>query len=617
MTNKKRQMKKSRNLSPAKANPLSDLLKPGMNCCGLEFHGDQYDDDTEKRTTDNCLKSQGATTNATCPSIPACQRWHFDDFIRNVTESMQRSSAFKCPENELLDSCCHCFMTSMTSHPRLPISPVMDGCAIVVLKNEHLECFCYGDPFLRESRNGICPSATSTNVTLPCNGSTWIFEKSLASHHQPRSRQDPRSIVLLTIENAWLKFKNLQVHWGHQLAPYFCQNSFTTQLFPFLFPALSFALWLLYLRVHSKHRRRLRRSQSSSVSETVPQEDNKITVLEQIPASFSASTTNRGEQVENNPILEEPKIYDVPLSTIPISSMPPISLFPVNITPSAPLPPNRTAKPEDTNWNESIIVTIASEDDETADVTEEDANSAPLENPSFHPEAERGWIGGSMSIVYNHLTGSMWNLLRHRQSSMDAQQEPDILEQTQHASWAGDGILASKKDLDVSLEEFAAGCGLIQAAARGDIATMERLLLRQKHPATNVNFRDYDRRTALHVAASEGRLEVCQWLVEKHHARLNRSDRWGGSPLDDAYRHRQSKVIQYLKSKGAMIGSRNRSTNLIHAAADGDLDEVLLILSLKPEGNDSENSQQQIRQKHPKLDLNKGNHDKRTALHFA
>ena len=48
----------------------------------------------------------------------------------------------------------------------------------------------------------------------------------------------------------------------------------------------------------------------------------------------------------------------------------------------------------------------------------------------------------------------------------------------------------------------------------------------------NVNFRDYDRRTALHVAASEGHLDVVKYLVRLG-ANVNRSDRWGGSPLDE------------------------------------------------------------------------------------
>lgn len=75
----------------------------------------------------------------------------------------------------------------------------------------------------------------------------------------------------------------------------------------------------------------------------------------------------------------------------------------------------------------------------------------------------------------------------------------------------GNGILASRADLNMPPEEFAAGCNLLQAAAAGELSRVQQLL--QIRP-THVNFRDYDRRTALHVAASEGHLEICKYLVQ-------------------------------------------------------------------------------------------------------
>jgi hypothetical protein len=105
--------------------------------------------------------------------------------------------------------------------------------------------------------------------------------------------------------------------------------------------------------------------------------------------------------------------------------------------------------------------------------------------------------------------------------------------------------------------------------------------------------------------ASEGHLHVCKFLIEKYKARVNQSDRWGGSALDDAHRHQHKAVIQYLREMGATTGSGNRNTILIKAAADGDLDEVKMLVT---------NTQEQTKQK---LDLNKGDYDKRTALHLA
>ena len=108
--------------------------------------------------------------------------------------------------------------------------------------------------------------------------------------------------------------------------------------------------------------------------------------------------------------------------------------------------------------------------------------------------------------------------------------------------------------------DFAQGCMLLQAAALGDIPRIQAQLLKNPHLA---HFRDYDRRTALHVSASEGHLAVVQLLVERYRVPINRSDRWGGSPLDDAHRHRRLPVVQYLRSRGATNGSADHTTNFI------------------------------------------------------
>jgi Ankyrin repeats (3 copies) len=129
-------------------------------------------------------------------------------------------------------------------------------------------------------------------------------------------------------------------------------------------------------------------------------------------------------------------------------------------------------------------------------------------------------------------------------------------------------------DINMPADEFAEGCKLLQAAALGNLKAMDFILkVRPKY----IHFRDYDRRTALHVAASEGHLPICKYLINKG-AKINRSDRWGGSPLDDATRHRHKELITYLRSLGAVPGSANKSTNFIKAAADGDYDEVEMLL---------------------------------------
>ena len=77
------------------------------------------------------------------------------------------------------------------------------------------------------------------------------------------------------------------------------------------------------------------------------------------------------------------------------------------------------------------------------------------------------------------------------------------------------------------------------------------------------------------MASSEGHLDVVQFLISRG-ARVNRTDRWGGSPLDDAHRHRHSDVAKFLRLKGGKSGSLNLTTNLITAAAAGDIEGVFL-----------------------------------------
>lgn len=158
--------------------------------------------------------------------------------------------------------------------------------------------------------------------------------------------------------------------------------------------------------------------------------------------------------------------------------------------------------------------------------------------------------------------------------------------------------LEERKDEGMTIcpvEEFAIGCSVLHQAALGNQLVLEKILLERP---TLVNFRDYDRRTALHIAASEGQLETCRLLVAIG-ARINRVDRWGGAPLDDAHRHRHADVVKFLREQGAKFGSTSQATNFITAASEGDTEEVQAFLDFGS------------------VDLNKGDYDKRTALHLA
>ena len=251
-------------------------------------------------------------------------------------------------------------------------------------------------------------------------------------------------------------------------------------------------------------------------------------------------------------------------------------------------------------------VTITAVEDEEEDEDEEDVIPGPPATMTRSPKkGDRS--SGSHTSVGATTSSTRRNFLsamrggKGTTTTTTAPPDPLQISSTDH-NWAGQGILASRADLDLPAEEFAEGCNLLQAAAKGDVKQVDDMLTRKPH---QVNFRDYDRRTCLHVAASEGHLPVCKLLIEKFGSRINRSDRWGGSPLDDAHRHRHKAIIAYLREKGALTGSANKSTNLITAAAQGDLDEVQLLL-LTDFKKDQKTKQ--------KLDINKGDYDKRTYV---
>ena len=91
---------------------------------------------------------------------------------------------------------------------------------------------------------------------------------------------------------------------------------------------------------------------------------------------------------------------------------------------------------------------------------------------------------------------------------------------------------------------------LLSAASTGDLEQIMRLTA----TGTDLNAADYDGRTAIHLAASEGQMEVLEYLISKG-ARLDCIDRWQNTPLDDAKREGHGGVERLLKGaekRGAM-----------------------------------------------------------------
>jgi ankyrin repeat protein len=69
----------------------------------------------------------------------------------------------------------------------------------------------------------------------------------------------------------------------------------------------------------------------------------------------------------------------------------------------------------------------------------------------------------------------------------------------------------------------------------------------------DVNSADYDNRTALHLAASNGKLNVLEYLGKSKGIIWDPEDRVGGTPLQDAINHGHADVQKFLREAGATV----------------------------------------------------------------
>eukprot|EP00186_Timspurckia_oligopyrenoides_P000119 CAMPEP_0182443668 /NCGR_PEP_ID=MMETSP1172-20130603/2344_1 /TAXON_ID=708627 /ORGANISM="Timspurckia oligopyrenoides, Strain CCMP3278" /LENGTH=1106 /DNA_ID=CAMNT_0024639021 /DNA_START=28 /DNA_END=3348 /DNA_ORIENTATION=- len=91
----------------------------------------------------------------------------------------------------------------------------------------------------------------------------------------------------------------------------------------------------------------------------------------------------------------------------------------------------------------------------------------------------------------------------------------------------------------------------------GSVDDVNKLLER----GANVRFCDYDHRTALHIAASEGKTEIAKLLIEKG-ALLDVRDRWASTPLHDAQRagHREIQLLLEVAIAKQEVRARQSSS---------------------------------------------------------
>ncbi|ONK81438.1 uncharacterized protein A4U43_C01F29090 [Asparagus officinalis] len=99
----------------------------------------------------------------------------------------------------------------------------------------------------------------------------------------------------------------------------------------------------------------------------------------------------------------------------------------------------------------------------------------------------------------------------------------------------------------------------LHCASRGDKVGLNQMLL----GGTSPDVQDYDRRTALHLAASEGHASIVELLIQ-YNANVNLEDRWQRTPLMDARLYGHRDIIRILEVNGGRDSFDERPMTIRH-----------------------------------------------------
>jgi ankyrin repeat protein/CRP-like cAMP-binding protein len=114
---------------------------------------------------------------------------------------------------------------------------------------------------------------------------------------------------------------------------------------------------------------------------------------------------------------------------------------------------------------------------------------------------------------------------------------------------------------------------LMEACAQGNLKRVQQ----HQQAGIDVQQSDYDERSPIHVACSQGHLHIIRYLLDDCGVEVNPVDRFGRTPLFEARLCSNStSVVEFLTAHGAKMPEKGGSGvhQLLDASADGDMSEV-------------------------------------------